>query len=64
MTGGNPVEQCMFECMEECDDCEEEPPVKCGEGQKKCGEEHNPERPHCPDDICVQDNCECKYIRL
>ena len=53
---------CIEKCEDYCTNCTE--PVRCGEGQKKCGEKPiDPQMSQCtPDDICVPEECECKYI--
>ena len=51
---------CIEKCEDYCTNCTE--PVRCGEGQKKCGEKPiDPQMSQCtPDDICVPAECECK----
>ena len=53
---------CIEKCEDYCTNCTE--PVRCGEGEKKCGEKPiDPQMSQCtPDDICVPENCECKKI--
>ena len=53
---------CIEKCEDYCTNCTE--PVRCGEGQKKCGEKPiDPQMSQCtPDDICVPENCECKKL--
>ena len=54
---------CVQTCESYCENCTE--PVRCGEGEKKCGEQPiDPNMSQCStDDICVPDNCECKFFR-
>ena len=51
---------CVDKCEDYCHNCTE--PVRCGEGQRKCGEKPiDPQMHQCsPDDICVPEECECK----
>ena len=51
---------CVEKCEDYCHNCTE--PVRCGEGQRKCGEKPlDPQMHQCsPDDICVPEECECK----
>ena len=53
---------CVQTCESYCENCTE--PERCGEGEKKCGEQPiDPNMSQCStDDICVPDNCECKYF--
>ena len=53
---------CIEKCEDYCTNCTE--PVRCGEGEKKCGEKPiDPQMSQCtPDDICVPENCECKKL--
>ena len=53
---------CIEKCEDYCTNCTE--PVRCGEGEKKCGEKPiDPQMSQCtPDDICVPENCECKHF--
>jgi len=53
---------CIEKCEDYCTNCTE--PVRCGEGEKKCGEKPiDPQMSQCtPDDICVPENCECDYL--
>merc|ERR1711963_535408 len=52
---------CVEKCEDYCTNCTE--PVRCGEGQRKCGEKPiDPTMSQCsPDDICVPAECECDY---
>ena len=51
-------EFCSRVCNEECVECTK--PIKCSEGQTKCGEEPPKEHPDCyPDEICVPKGCNC-----
>ena len=54
---------CVQTCESYCENCTE--PARCGEGEKKCGEQPiDPNMSQCStDDICVPDNCECKCFR-
>ena len=54
---------CIEKCEDYCTNCTE--PVRCGEGQRKCGEKPiDPTMSQCsPDDICVPAECECKIIK-
>jgi len=53
---------CIEKCEDYCTNCTE--PVRCGEGEKKCGEKPiDPNMSQCtPDDICVPEECECDYL--
>jgi len=53
---------CVQTCESYCENCTE--PARCGEGEKKCGEQPiDPNMSQCStDDICVPDNCECDYM--
>ena len=55
---------CIDKCEDYCHNCTE--PVRCGEGQRKCGEKPiDPQMHQCsPDDICVPAECECKFASL
>ena len=52
--------QCEDSCKQYCPNCTE--PVRCGPGERKCGEQPiDPEAHQCStDDICVPAECECK----
>lgn len=58
---GDPREICWEVCNNYCPNCTE--PVRCGEGEKKCGEKPiDPNMSQCPvDDVCVPDHCLCDY---
>ena len=55
---------CIEKCEDYCDNCTE--PIRCGEGQKKCGQEPvDPLISQCtPNDICVPENCDCKKYSI
>ena len=49
---------CSRVCNEECVECTT--PIKCSEGQTKCGEASPKDHPDCyPDEICVPKGCNC-----
>ena len=60
----DPLKICESKCSDYCVNCTE--PVRCQAGQKNCGKKPiNPLMSQCStDDICVPENCECKYFTL
>ena len=55
---------CVETCNDYCKNCTE--PVRCADGFKKCGEQPiDPQMSQCStDDICVPEDCDCKYEPL
>lgn len=55
---------CVETCNDYCHNCTE--PVRCADGFKKCGEQPiDPQMSQCStDDICVPEDCDCKYEHL
>ena len=56
-------QNCTLRCEDECIYCKDHPPNVCSDDEKKCGEEPPEDYPDCPpDEICVPDDCLCKFF--